>query len=54
VARRAFTGAPHETHTDFPLATQRHTWYALVVEDVKGRKAYSDPIWVDPVVYPPH
>jgi hypothetical protein len=37
-----------------PLTAQRHTWYALVVEDAKGRKAYSDPIWVDPVTYPPH
>jgi hypothetical protein len=54
VARRAFAGAPHEMHTDFRLATQRHAWYALVVEDAKGRKAYTDPIWVDPVVYPPH
>jgi hypothetical protein len=53
VARRAFADAPHETHVDFPLTTQRHTWYALVVEDAKGRKAYTDPIWVDPVVYPP-
>jgi Carboxypeptidase regulatory-like domain len=54
VARRTFANAPHETHADFPLTAQRHTWYALVVEDAKGRKAYSDPIWVDPVTYPPH
>jgi hypothetical protein len=54
VAQRTFANAPHETHADFPLTAQRHTWYALVVEDAKGRKAYSDPIWVDPVTYPPH
>ncbi|MGC1730934.1 MAG: CehA/McbA family metallohydrolase [Steroidobacteraceae bacterium] len=54
VVRRAFADAPHETHVDFPLIAQRRTWYALVVEDAKGRKAYSDPIWVDPAVYPPH
>jgi hypothetical protein len=53
VATRTLTGAPRETHADFVLTTQRHRWYALVVEDAKGRKAYTDPIWVAPVVYPP-
>jgi hypothetical protein len=53
VASRAFAGSPRETHADFAVSTQRHGWYALVVEDAEGRKAYSDPIWVDPVVYPP-
>jgi hypothetical protein len=54
VVRRAIAGAPHETHVEFPLTAQHHTWYALVVEDAKGRKAYTDPIWIDPAVYPPH
>ena len=54
VVRRAIAGAPRQAHVDFPLTAQRRTWYALVVEDAKGRKAYSDPIWVDPAVYPPH
>ena len=33
-------------------STQASTWYALTVEDRVGRRAYSDPIWVDVVAYP--
>jgi hypothetical protein len=47
-----FPNSPRETHVDFPLTTQRPTWYALIVEDSKGRKAYTDPIWVDAVGSP--
>jgi hypothetical protein len=49
----SFAGAPREMHVDFPLSTQRATWYALIVEDSQGRKAYTDPIWVDTVTFPP-
>src|SRR5277367_5328547 len=45
----AFAGAPREAHVDFPLSTLRATWYALIVEDARGHKAYTDPIWVDAV-----
>jgi hypothetical protein len=51
---KSFPDAPRETHIDFPLATQRSTWYALVVQDKEGHKAYTDPIWVDVVTFPPH
>jgi hypothetical protein len=51
VADRSFSG-PQEAHVDFPLSTQHSTWYSLVVEDIRGRKAYSDPIWIDAVVIP--
>jgi len=37
----------HETHVDFPLTTDGPTWYALVVEDQAGGRAYTDPIWVE-------
>jgi hypothetical protein len=47
-----FSGAPRETRIDFPLTTQRATWYALIVEDSQGHKAYTDPIWVDAVASP--
>ena len=39
--RRAFAAAPREAHVDFTLTPDR-TWYALVVEDRHGRKAYTD------------
>jgi hypothetical protein len=44
-----FASAPHEVHVDFPLTTGSATWYALIVSDSQGRKAYTDPIWVDVV-----
>jgi hypothetical protein len=50
---KSFPDAPRETHVDFPLSTQHSTWYALVVEDAQGRKAYTDPIWVETVIFPP-
>ncbi len=47
-----FSGTPHEIHVDFPLTTPRPAWYALIVEDGEGHKAYTDPIWVDAVASP--
>jgi hypothetical protein len=47
-----FRDAPREVHVEFPLTTQHATWYALIVEDTQGRKAYTDPIWVDAVSSP--
>jgi hypothetical protein len=44
-----FPNAPREVRVDFPLTTRRPTWYALIVEDNQGHKAYTDPIWVDAV-----
>jgi hypothetical protein len=43
--RREFAAAPRAAHVDFTLTPDR-TWYALVVEDRQGRKAYTDPIWI--------
>ncbi|HEV7613269.1 MAG TPA: CehA/McbA family metallohydrolase [Steroidobacteraceae bacterium] len=48
----SFPGAPLQVHADFPLTTQRRTWYALIVEDNEGHQAYTDPIWVDAVSSP--
>lgn len=51
LARKTFARSPREAHIDFSLKTARASWYALVVEDGAGRKAYTDPIWVDAVNY---
>jgi hypothetical protein len=51
LADRSFAG-PQETHVDFPLSTQHSTWYSLTVVDTRGRKAYTDPIWIDAVASP--
>jgi hypothetical protein len=46
---KSFAAAPRTVHVEFALSTQRSTWYSLIVEDVQGHKAYTDPIWVDAV-----
>jgi hypothetical protein len=46
---RELAGAPQQAHVDFTLGTARSAWYALVVEDREGRKAYTDPIWLEVV-----
>ncbi|HUL18364.1 MAG TPA: CehA/McbA family metallohydrolase, partial [Steroidobacteraceae bacterium] len=43
---RTFENAPLTTHVDFTVQPQQRRWYALVVEDQLGRRAYTDPIWV--------
>ena len=48
----SFPGAARQVHADFPLTTERRTWYALIVEDNQGHKAYTDPVWVDVVSSP--
>jgi hypothetical protein len=54
VATETITGSPREARISFPLtaAASGRTWYSLEVEDAAGRKAYTNPIWVD-VVEPP-
>ena len=49
VRSESFATAPQETQVDYSLQTDRATWYALRVEDQAGKKAYTNPIWVDVV-----
>jgi hypothetical protein len=49
---RAFHAATQQAHIDFQPAIARSGWYALIVEDQDGHKAYTDPIWVDVVGRP--
>ncbi len=42
---QSFPDAPRESHVVFEVPLQPPGWYALMVEDQRGRKAYSDPIW---------
>jgi Carboxypeptidase regulatory-like domain len=49
---QSFPDAPRETHVDFTVPRQPSGWYALIVEDQRGRKAYSDPIWVAGAEHP--
>jgi predicted metal-dependent phosphoesterase TrpH len=51
---RELPGAPRESHVDFKLLGEDPTWYALIVEDESGRKAYTNPIWIAPSAAVPH
>ena len=39
-------GAVSTTRAEFPLIADHAAWYALIVEDTAGRRAYTDPIWI--------
>jgi len=44
---RDFSDAPRETHVDFVVQPpSRSSWYALSVEDQRGHRAYTNPVWV--------
>ncbi len=53
VATQTFAGAPRESALEFPVTAGQASWYSLEVEDQSGRKAYTNPIWIDCVTYPP-
>lgn len=38
---------PRELRVSFERVARKSGWYALMVEDGAGRKAYTDPVWVD-------
>jgi hypothetical protein len=42
---REFPDRPGEASVRFTLPAEHSPWFALVVEDVEGRRAYTDPIW---------
>jgi predicted metal-dependent phosphoesterase TrpH len=48
VSTRTFAGAPRTSHVDFPVQPRPGGWFALIVEDQAGRKAYTNPVWVQP------
>lgn len=49
---RRTPNAAQRMHAEFALAAGAPTWFALIVEDRQGHKAYTNPIWVDPVPVP--
>ncbi len=49
VAEKSFSQGQQRQHVAFSLTTTHPSWYSVVVEDYQGKKAYSDPVWVDVV-----
>jgi hypothetical protein len=52
VGTRSFGNAPREASVEFTLTAGGADWYAIEVEDTSGRKAYSNPVWIDVVELP--
>jgi len=44
--RRAMDGSDQRQSLSFSVKPRGNTWYAWVVEDREGRKAWSNPVWV--------
>ncbi|WP_435099900.1 CehA/McbA family metallohydrolase [Arhodomonas sp. AD133] len=53
VAEQSFDDAPVRARSTFELPAAGDTFYAVVVEDAEGKKAYSNPIWVDAMAHRP-
>jgi hypothetical protein len=47
VATQSPAGAPREAHVVFSASTLHASWFSLVMEDGQGRRAYTDPVWID-------
>ncbi len=45
-AAQSFTDAPQTAHVHFSPRSHDDTWYSLEVEDQRGNKAHTNPIWV--------
>ncbi|HVW70777.1 MAG TPA: CehA/McbA family metallohydrolase, partial [Steroidobacteraceae bacterium] len=43
---RSFPDGPLATHTEFDVHPGTARWCSLDVEDRRGRRAYSDPVWI--------
>jgi hypothetical protein len=49
VDSREFADAPREARVEFERIADGTPWFSVEVEDAAGRKAYSNPIWIDMV-----
>ncbi|MFE8070622.1 CehA/McbA family metallohydrolase [Marinobacteraceae bacterium S3BR75-40.1] len=53
VDQETFDDTPNQARAEFSITASKDTFYAVVVEDAAGKKAYSDPIWVDAMQHRP-
>lgn len=42
----ALDGESEAVQVDFAVRPEADTWYSLVVEDMNGKFAYTNPVWV--------
>jgi len=46
IAERELTGESHLRDVSFTVNPDKDTWYSLVLEDIDGKIAYTNPVWV--------
>jgi hypothetical protein len=46
IEARTFEATVRPVQVDFSVRPEVDTWYSLVIEDVNGRIAYTNPVWV--------
>ncbi|MBS0389138.1 MAG: CehA/McbA family metallohydrolase, partial [Proteobacteria bacterium] len=49
IAQQSYDGAPRHARADFAVHGAHARWYALIVEDAEGNKAYTNPVWIEPM-----
>lgn len=47
VTEKTFDNAPVTAQVEFTPNPDADTWYSLVIEDQKGLRAFTNPVWVD-------
>jgi hypothetical protein len=47
IADKAFAGEGDSFDVSFTVNPESDTWYSLVVEDIDGKIAYTNPVWVN-------
>jgi len=46
IAAKASTGGADPVDVSFSVNPETDTWYSLVIEDIDGKIAYTNPVWV--------
>jgi hypothetical protein len=52
VKKFEFKNNPESKQLNISLNPDSDTWFALIVEDSKGKKAYTNPVWLNIVKNP--
>jgi hypothetical protein len=47
VATKRFEGTPREARTEFTRTTTTRTWLSIEAVDAAGRRAFTNPVWID-------
>jgi hypothetical protein len=46
IDEREMAGGADPVRVEFRVIPEADTWYSLVVEDMDGKIAYTNPVWV--------